>query len=168
MEEVGLLAKLGINWKLLLSQVVNFLILLIILRSFVYKPLLLAIKKRNEKIKEGLDKASEATIRLKEVDIVAKNKLNQAENESLEIIKNTELKAREMEKNLYRQVENRRSEAIKQIELEHDRKKEEYQKEIFREAAELIKKIIVKTVELSPNEIDRALIKQAVAEIKEK
>jgi len=72
MEESGLLFQLGINWKLFLSQAVNFFILLVILRFFVYKPLLSVIKERNKKIKDGLDKAKEADERLQEVDVIAK------------------------------------------------------------------------------------------------
>jgi F0F1-type ATP synthase membrane subunit b/b' len=44
-EEAGLLGQLGINWKLFLSQAFNFFILLIVLRAFVYNPLLEIIKK---------------------------------------------------------------------------------------------------------------------------
>jgi hypothetical protein len=35
-----LLDNLGINWELLLSQAVNFALLLIVLRIFVYKPVI--------------------------------------------------------------------------------------------------------------------------------
>ena len=100
MEGGGLLEQLGINWKLLLSQAVNFFILLMILRFFVYKPLLAVIKKRNEKIKLGLEKAAEADIRLKEVDGIAKKHLQKADQESVQIIKNTEARAKVLEQSL--------------------------------------------------------------------
>src|SRR3989338_7233599 len=80
MEQGGLIEQLGINWKLLLSQAVNFFILLLVLRFFVYKPLLIVIKERNKKIKQGLEKAEEADVRLKEVDIIAKKKLKKADS----------------------------------------------------------------------------------------
>ena len=50
-----LFEQLGINWKLFLSQLVNFFILLFVLRAFVYKPFLAIIKERSKKIKEGLN-----------------------------------------------------------------------------------------------------------------
>ncbi len=56
-----LFEQLGINWKLFLSQTVNFFILLFVLKVFVYKPLLAIIKERSKKIKEGLEKAEEAS-----------------------------------------------------------------------------------------------------------
>ncbi len=75
MESASITTQLGIDWKLLLSQAVNFLLLLVILRIFVYKPILDILKKRREKIEEGIAKAKEADIRLKEVDDINKKKI---------------------------------------------------------------------------------------------
>ena len=57
-----LLFQLGINWKLFLSQAVNFFILLGVLTFFVYKPLIKVIKERNQKISEGLKKMVVSTM----------------------------------------------------------------------------------------------------------
>ena len=56
--ENQLLSQLGIDWKLFLSQAVNFFILLLVLTFFVYKPLIKIVKERNKRIKEGLGKLS--------------------------------------------------------------------------------------------------------------
>jgi F-type H+-transporting ATPase subunit b len=55
-----LLTQLGIDWHLLISQAVNFFLLLIVLRIFVYKPLLTVLRERREKIENGIIKAEEA------------------------------------------------------------------------------------------------------------
>ena len=47
------ISQFGLDWKLFLSQLVNFILILIILTIFVYKPVLKIIKERNKKIKEG-------------------------------------------------------------------------------------------------------------------
>jgi F-type H+-transporting ATPase subunit b len=101
----GLLGQLGIDWKLLLSQAVNFFILLVILRLFVYKPLFSIIKERNRKIQEGLDKAKEADIRLGEVDRIAAAQLKNAEQESVKIIENSKQNGKIMEQMMHNQVE---------------------------------------------------------------
>src|SRR3989339_799295 len=90
--ENELLFQLGINWKLFLSQAINFFILLVVLTFFVYKPLIKVIKERNQKIKTGLDKAEEATARLKEIDNIGKEKIKEAEQKGIEMIKETENK----------------------------------------------------------------------------
>lgn len=52
-----LLAKLGINWQLLLAQIINFLILLAILTRFVYKPFLRLLDSRTERIRHAMAEA---------------------------------------------------------------------------------------------------------------
>ena len=96
----ALLEQLGIEWKVFLSQAVNFFILLVVLTFFVYKPLIKIIKERNQKIKEGLDKAEEADVRLKEIDNIGREKIKEAENKSINIIKDTEKRAKVLDQEL--------------------------------------------------------------------
>lgn len=166
MEEGGLIGQLGINWKLLLSQAVNFFILLLILRAFVYKPLLAVIKKRNEKIKEGLEKAEIADTRLKEIDNIAKDKVKSAELESISIIKNTERKAKQLEQSLTAKAEEHQKNIMENIKMNAALQLEESKQNVLKEAAELVKKVIVKIVELKPDAIDEALVNKAVSQIK--
>lgn len=59
-EEVSGIAKLGFNLPGLISQLVNFLILLVVLRLFLYRPLLKMIDQRKQRIEEGLNRAEQA------------------------------------------------------------------------------------------------------------
>lgn len=161
------LDQFGIDWKLFLSQLVNFGLILIILSVFVYKPVIKIIKERNKKIKEGLDKAEEAGVRLKEVDEIGKKKIKEAENESIKIIKNTEDKAKELGKELAKKAEEKNVKLQKEIEESYKKQQEEMKKKVFKQASELVKKTIVKTVELKPSEIDDALINKAIKEIEQ-
>lgn len=167
MEEAGIIGQLGLNWKLFLSQAVNFFILLIVLRAFVYKPLISVMEKRNKKIKEGLAKAKEADARLKEIDNIGKEKIKEAEQTSIGIIKNTEAEARVLASNLQKKAEEYQKELMAQIQASHKKQQEEVKSAVLKEAADLIKKTIVKTVELSPDQIDEALIKKAISQVKE-
>jgi F-type H+-transporting ATPase subunit b len=54
------LEKLGINLNFLVAQLVNFLILLALLRLFLYKPVLNMLAERRQRIKEGLEAAEKA------------------------------------------------------------------------------------------------------------
>ena len=166
MESAGLFEQLGINWKLLLSQAVNFFILLIILRLFAYKPLLSVMKKRNERIKEGLEKADQADIRLKEVDGIAKDHLKKADLQAIEIIKTTEQKAEVLKISLQKKAEEHQKQLMDQAEKSYKNQQEENQKLVFGQALELVKKTLIKTVQLKPDAIDEALIKKAVDSIK--
>lgn len=165
--ENELLSQLGINWKLFLSQAVNFFILLIVLSVFVYKPILNIIKERTKKIKEGLDKAEEADVRLKEVDNIAKGKIKEAEQESIDIIKDTEEKAKVLASNLQKKAEERQKELQEQVRQSFEKQTQEAKELVYKEAVALVKKTIIKTTELNPDQIDEALIKKAAVQIKE-
>jgi F-type H+-transporting ATPase subunit b len=54
------LAGLGINLGYLISQIVNFLLLLVILRVFLYKPIVNMLDKRRETIRTQLEEADTA------------------------------------------------------------------------------------------------------------
>ena len=49
--------SLGFNITSLVAQLVNFAVLLVIFRAFLYKPILRMLDSRRERIKEGLDAA---------------------------------------------------------------------------------------------------------------
>lgn len=167
MQEAGLFKQLGIDWKLFLSQAVNFFILLTVLQIFVYKPLLKIIKERTKKIQEGILRADEAEARLKEADEIAKGKIKAAELQSVDIIHDTNQRAKALEQELSAKAEARQQEVFRNIAAAAERQREEVTAEIMHEAAGLVKRFIAKTVELKPEAIDEALIKQAMAKIKE-
>lgn len=163
-----LIEQLGINWKLLLSQAINFFILLAVLTVFVYKPLLAKLKERKEKIEGGLEKAKEADVRLKEIGQIAKNRLKEAEDRSIVMLKETESRAKLLEQDLVKKAEERQKELFQKADESFNRKNEEAQKEILKEAGVLLKKIFIKAVEMDPDKIDDALIKKAVSETNKK
>jgi F-type H+-transporting ATPase subunit b len=54
------LEGLGINLGYLISQIINFILLLVILRVFLYKPIVNMLDKRREKIRTDLEEAENA------------------------------------------------------------------------------------------------------------
>lgn len=165
--ETGLLGQLGINWKLFLSQLFNFAILLVILRTFLYKPLLKTIKERNRKIEEGLEKAEAADIRLKEVDQIAVQRLKKAELQSIDMVKATEEKAKRLEQDLKQKAEAHQQELMEKARENYEKQLQASKTEVMKEASALVKTFIMKTVELKPEAVDEALIKKTVAKMKE-
>ncbi len=161
-----LLSQLGINGELLLSQAVNFVLLLIVLRIFVYKPLLKLLHDRREKIQGGLVKAEEAARRLHEVDEMSKGKIKHAEAEAIGILKKTELDAKALEEKMLIAAKRREEEAMQGAAVRLRSQEEESRRAMEKEAATLVRLAITRTVELSPEKIDDALIAKAVGEAK--
>lgn len=61
-----ILHRFGFEWTLFGAQVVNFLLLLWILKKFLYKPILAMLDERKRKIEQGLKDAAEAEKRLQQ------------------------------------------------------------------------------------------------------
>ncbi len=59
---------LGIQWSVLLAQVINFAILVFVLSRYVYKPLLGVIDRRREAIAESMKQAQEIERRKEDLD----------------------------------------------------------------------------------------------------
>jgi F-type H+-transporting ATPase subunit b len=161
-----LVSQLGINWELLLSQAVNFALLLIVLRIFVYKPVLKLLHDRRDKIEGGLVKADEADRRLHEVDVIGKEKIKEAEVSAMGILKKTEADAKELEAKLLAVAKQHEDEAMKSATVRLRAQEDESRRASEREAAQLVRAAIERTVELSPNAIDDALIARAVQDVK--
>jgi len=84
------LANLGIDWRLLLAQVVNFVIVLLVLKRFAYQPMLKLLDERTAKIEKGLADAENAGQKLSEMEIKEKAVLAEARTEAKRILAKTD------------------------------------------------------------------------------
>lgn len=88
-----LLDKLGIDWRLLIAQLVNFLILVLILYKFLYKPLLKMLEGRKEKIEKGLRDAEQLGVELERTKELQAEEIKKAKVEAHAIIEEAEKRA---------------------------------------------------------------------------
>lgn len=88
-----LLTKLGIDWKLLIAQIVNFLVLLFVLWKFAYGPIVAMLEKRQKKIESGLKDAEDAHKKLAESTEKEKEILKKARTEAKDIIEKAHAQA---------------------------------------------------------------------------
>lgn len=84
------LANIGVDWKLLLAQVVNFGILLFILKRYAYQPMLRLMDERTAKIERGLQDAESAQVKLREMEEKEKVILSEARAEAKKILAETD------------------------------------------------------------------------------
>jgi len=157
-----LLQQLGIDWRLLLSQAVNFGLLIALLTFFLYKPLIRMMKEREKRIKEGLTKAEEAETQLKEAHALKKEKLKEAETEALAMLRAAEARAKTEETKLLEAAKQKEKELLENAQRLAGAEKEKAARELRQEAGAFIRQALIKTVELNPKAIDDALIEKAV------
>jgi len=164
----SLFEKLGVNWKLLFSQGVNFIILLTILTALVYKPLLKIMKERQQRIELGLKIGEEAEKRLNEIENIKNQKIAEADKKALAIIDEAQKNAKNKFQEIIKEANTKSENILSDAALVAEKRKQEALEKLTDEAKSIIKEAIVKTVELDPTQIDEKLINQAVETIKQK
>lgn len=81
-----LIDKLGIDLKLLLAQVVNFVILFVILKKLLYKPILNVMDKRKKMIEKSVEDAKRIEEQVAKVAEEKTKILSDASNEAMAVI----------------------------------------------------------------------------------
>ncbi|MEK7073169.1 MAG: hypothetical protein AAB974_01895 [Patescibacteria group bacterium] len=81
-----LINTLGIDWRILLWQVVVFLVLLIVLRKFAYGPILAVLNERQTKIARGLNDVEAAAQVRADAECMRQEIVVSAQKESARII----------------------------------------------------------------------------------
>lgn len=158
--------QFGIDAKLLTSQIVNFVVLILVLRFAAYKPIIAMLKKRRDKIEDGLAKAEEANRRLEEANEAKKEKLREAEQAAAALLKKTEEKGKLKEAAMLEDVRQKETELLKSAEKIAAQMKVDGRESALRESIGLIREALAKTAALAPEKIDEAIIKEAVAQIR--
>jgi len=82
----SLFGALGIDWRLLILQLIAFGILLWILKKFVFPYLIRAIDKREKAIAESVAAAQEAEVKAEKAEAEVEKQLKTARKEAAEIV----------------------------------------------------------------------------------
>jgi len=136
-------AKLGIDWRLLLAQAINFGILFWVLRRFAYKPMLDFLESRSARIDKGLKDAEAAQLKLASMEEKEKQVLVEARNEARSIITLAEASAKKRDEDRLKETE----EKTKRFLDDARTKIEEEKQKILTEAKQEIAEVIALSVE---------------------
>jgi F-type H+-transporting ATPase subunit b len=162
------LEGLGINLGYLISQMINFLLLLVILRIFLYKPIVRMLDRRREKIKSDLEEAETARSQAESAKQQYEKELEDAREERRSIL----AQAREQgEKTRQEILEAARGEA-QQLVAKTEEEMEALRKQTLASAQEEIVDLALaaasKVIGASLDEKDqRRLIRDFIAEVGE-
>jgi F-type H+-transporting ATPase subunit b len=158
-----ILAKLGIEWKLLLAQGVNFAILFFVLKRYAYKPMLDFLATRTERIEQGIKDAEQAKQSLVAIAEEEKTILKQAREEAKKLIMDAEQEAKDRASKRELEAEAK----IKQLLTENDKKLAEDREKMFRDVRTEVVDLVTSSVEKVllekvDNTKDRELIERFV------
>jgi F-type H+-transporting ATPase subunit b len=160
------LEGLGINLGYLISQIINFVLLFIILRVFLYKPIVGMLDRRREKIATDLQEAEEARSKAEAVKQEHEKQLEQAREERHSILAEATEQAEKMRAEILAKARSEAQEIITktQDEMEYERRQAllAAQDQIVDLALTAAAKVIGESVD---EQAHRRLIREFIAEI---
>jgi len=119
------LDQLGLNWQGLLVQLINFMLLLLILRSVAYKPILRVLDERSERIRESVERAEQVKVRAAQAEEEFAARLQEARRQGQEIV----TRANQVAERIHQESEERAKRDAEEFlvkaraEIERDRQK---------------------------------------------
>ena len=137
--------SLGIDLRSFLFQVINFLVLLFVLRRFLYTPLQNLLAKRQEEVEASRKSAERLAKKIAADDISRKDELEQARAESRQLIEQARVQAAALDKRLAEQAKEHAAHIVATAEREAGEVKARGEREM---REELISTIIVTTGKL--------------------
>ena len=99
-EGEGGIAALGFNLPGLIAQLINFGVLLLILRLFLYPPLMRVLDERKRRIQEGLERAEQAVEQAQASEGEAKRIMEEARAEAREAVARSQETAQRLREEL--------------------------------------------------------------------
>jgi len=158
--------KLGLDYKLIIAQAVNFVLLLIILQRLAYKPVLKMLKDRSDKIEKSLKQAKRIEEELKNTEETKLAEIKKAKKEANKIIKEARETSEQKTQEVLEKTKVKTQEIVEKAKLEIKAEKEKSIKETKKEIAEIsiliAKKIIGSDID---KDKQRKLIDETLAKM---
>ena len=133
-----ILGKIGFDWHIALANLVNFLIILFVLKKFAFGPIGKMIDERRKKIEEGLDNAQKAEVELAGANLKKEEIVKEAKDSAKNIVAMSEANSKEIVKEAKDKANAEREEILKQAKLESEKEKKSSEEAVRKEASELV------------------------------
>jgi F-type H+-transporting ATPase subunit b len=162
------LEPLGIDPALLIAYLINFVILLFLLRLFLYRPILNMTEERRQKIQASLDEADkvrqEAEIQRTDFQRELENTRKTSQDATTRVVQETEKMREAILAEARQEAEQIREQARQQIELERQQAAADLQRQVVDLAVDLTRKVVGQTVAVNEQN-QRQLISQFLSEM---
>jgi F-type H+-transporting ATPase subunit b len=156
--------KLGINLPLLLTQIVTFIILLVILRFAAYKPLMRMLDERSNRVKESMEQAEAVKEQSAHAEEEVKKQLEQASREGQERITRAIKAGEDVKKKAQEDARQEAEALVSRARAEIQRERDDAINEVRREFADLTVLAAGKVIDKSLNKKDHQELIEKVLE----
>jgi F-type H+-transporting ATPase subunit b len=141
-----ILKTFGLDWQLLAAQIINFLIILYVLKRFLYPPLFKVFKKREELVRESLQKSEESEKLLEQTKEQEKEIIKKAKTTADQLIKESREQAvdivKKAEEDAKQKADKMLKDAKEQIALETNDAKKQLNKYVMKLSIEILEKTL--------------------------
>jgi len=162
-----LINQLGVDWRLLLAQVVNFLLLFWLIKRFAFKPLGEFLNKRQRAIQKGLEDAQEAGQDREKLRALRGELRVKAEKEAETILQEARVKGIKEYDAIMAKAQEKLNEFSKKARAQLAREKDRSLQEAKKELASLVVAATEKVLQERVDEKkDREIVERALREIK--
>ncbi len=162
----SLFSNLGINWMLLLAQIINFAILFVVLTKFLYKPILKMLADRKNRITEDLEKSKNLEIRIHEAESAQEEILASARHEGEKIIKQSEKNANEIKNAVIKEASSESEKIIRDAKKQIEDDRQKTIGELKKEIGSLVSLSVEKALgDVADKNIQNKLVEQAVKKL---
>ena len=164
-----LLNDFGIDPVLFVAQVINFLLIMYILKRFAYKPVLALLKKRELQIKQGIKDAENARLLLEQTQAKEKEILEKAGTQTKKMLeaaaKEREILAKKAQEETKKRVDEMIIDARAQIAFESTQMEKRISSKVTTLAVDFLQQALKDVFSENEQEI---IMKQAVKKLSKK
>jgi len=162
---MGGIAELGISLPTLLTQVVTFIILLVILRFVAYKPIMRMLDERSKRVKESMEQAESVKEQSAHAEDELKKQLEEASREGQDRIARAVKAGEEVKQKAQEEAKKEAETLLNRARTEIQRERDDAIGEVRREFADLTVLAAGKVIEKSlDKEEHRELIDKVLEE----
>ncbi len=158
-----ILNQFGVQPILLAAQVVNFLILLFILKRFLYKPILNVLAERKKRIEDSLKNAGDIELKLEQTNEKIDQMLIKASEEGQKILDESQKSALQLKDEILQKAAQEAQTVIKKAEesvrLEREKMMSEAKEEVMNLVVEVFRRLTGKVLS---KEDQRKIIEKGV------
>jgi F-type H+-transporting ATPase subunit b len=162
---MGGISELGISLPTLLTQVVTFIILLVVLRFVAYKPIMRMLDERSRRIKESIEQAEAVKAQSAHAEEELKKQIEQASREGQDRIARAVKAGEEVKQKAQEDAKKEAENLVTRARTEIQRERDDAITEVRREFADLTILAAGKVIEKSlDKEEHRELIEKVLEE----
>ena len=157
-----LFSALGINWQLLVAQLINFVILIGVLSYFVYKPLLRLLDERRARIRKAVEDAKQIEVERSKIEEERKERRKLADKEAAKLLEEARAHAEGVRHELLGKAKQEADRLVAKAKDQIGQEKAKMMAEVQEELGKAVVLLAEKVLEREFTEKDQSRILQSV------